>query len=175
MKEKSLIENYISQDYPNYYMGFRDDLQTKGFRFLGSGSFRAALIRRGIVIKVPINHDGLLDNIMEARAYRQYKSRPTHTGIQLAPCRLLPNGCLMMVYVEPEWRSGTREEYYGDDADWVCQIDSEQVGMHAGRLVAYDYAIDLFERIEWEKELGLKTSWFQTSYRYMSLQKQYGQ
>lgn len=173
MKEKLLIERYVSDDYYTHYMNFRNELKNKGFCFLGRGSFRSVFDRKNVVIKVPNNLDGLLDNIMEARAYRQYKNRPTRTVIQLAACRLLPNGCLMMVLVDRGFRDSGID--IKSHREWIEQIDSEQVGVRAGRLVAYDYAIDLFERIEWEKELGLKTSWFQTSYRYMSLQKQYGQ
>src|SRR5208282_6466306 len=73
----------------------------KGRRFVrvGQGCFREVFHRKGVVVKVPFTTDGITDNRIEAAAWRHYRNNPTNRQLILAPCRLLTNGCLMMVAV----------------------------------------------------------------------------
>lgn len=138
---------------------FIADLQNAGFQYLGTGSFRTVYARGNVVIKIPIVNDGFIDNLIEHTAYHHYFSRPTRQRIRLAPCRLLRNGCLMMRKVVWE------EHHYHNTRmpKWVDLIDGSQVGPYKGKIVAYDYALDLIERFKWEKELGIKSKWFHSS------------
>lgn len=140
------------------YSKFTESIGARKFTYLGAGSFREVYARRNIVIKIPMTTDGLNDNIIEARAWKKYKNKPTSMGAYLAPCRLLPNGCLMMVKVNDEF---TDEEYKKlDDLSWTSDIDAQQVGKYKNKIVAYDYALDTKERYEWEKEFEVKSEFF---------------
>jgi hypothetical protein len=148
----------IADDIPDYvYRDFINRLEEKGFEYLSHGSFRRVWERGNIVVKVPDNHDGLIDNRVEAHAWRIYRNRPSKMGIVVAPCRLLPNGCLMMVKVEDGFGSVPVP-------DWSDMIDHDQVGVYKGRAVAYDAALDLHERLEWEKEWGVESIFFHSEY-----------
>ena len=127
---------------------FEGFLQTSGFHYLNSGSFRDVYSRKGIVVKVPSSPEGLRHNIFEAYIYRKFRNTPTTRGALFAPCRLLGNGCLMMVTVEfyPE---GERKP------DWSNWIDHEQVGFYKGRWVAYDFSIDIGESLEVEASMWM--------------------
>lgn len=117
------------------YERFGEKLIKKGFKRLDCGSYRMVFHRNGIVIKVPHNQDGILDNIVEADAWRTVKNKPTRHGYYLAPCRLLKNKCLMMVYVDVDSE--------GELPSWAFMIDASQVGLYKNRYVAYDYALDV--------------------------------
>lgn len=140
------------------YDDFRQHLIKAGFVKLDAGSFRVSYKRGKIVVKVPRNGDGVLDNRIEARAWRKYKSKPSKRGIQYAPCRLLPNGCLMMVAVETYVDTTSREapEY----PVWGMRVEGEQVGLYRGKWIAYDYAWDVTERFKWEEEWKVKSGHF---------------
>jgi hypothetical protein len=56
-------------------------------------------------------------------------------------------------------------EEYKTIPDWVKMVDADQVGMYKGRVVAYDFALDLEERYKWEQESLLKSDYFQTSWK----------
>jgi hypothetical protein len=130
---------------------FADYLVSVGFRYLNQGSFRQVYERGSVVIKIPVNRNGMIDNRAEARAYQKYKNNPTSKGVYLMPCRLLPNGCLMM----RKFEEGPYQR-----PDWSHLVDGHQLGRYKGRIVAYDYALDLVDRFQWEKEWGIKTSFF---------------
>ena len=66
----------------------------------------------------------------------KYKNNKTPRGLYLAPCRLLHNRCLLMVYVEID-------VYDRKMPKWVRFVDNEQVGIYKDRYVAYDYALDV--------------------------------
>ena len=134
------------------YKDFKKYLRDLGFSYLGEGSFRVAFHQEDKVIKVPITSDGLIDNMVEARAWKKYRNRPTPGGLYLTPCRLLRNGCLMMMKVK-------RDELY-DRPEWAFKIDGYQVGIYKGRYVAYDYALEIPERFEWEKEWKKHSKFF---------------
>lgn len=119
------------------YHNIGKNLLTRGFTCLGSGSFRTTYGRGKIVIKVPRHWDGFDDNIGEAYAWRKYRNNPKEEdGIVFAPCRLLPNGCLMMVMVdvEPDYQALPK---------WASMLDGSQAGYYKGRVVAYDSGCDL--------------------------------
>ena len=131
-----------------------DKLKDSGFTYVGSGMFRAVYMRGGVVVKVPHNKDGYIDNRTEAAAWRKYRNKPTSFGAYIAPCRLLANGCLMMVSVDE-----CAIDYHKLPA-WAKKIDCSQVGMYKGNLVAYDFALDVMEREKWEMEWGTSSKFF---------------
>lgn len=126
------------------YDKFISNLEKMNFEYLGQGSFRMVYKRGKIVIKIPLSVAGLLDNMAEHRAYHTYFSKRTKQGFKLAPCRLLPNGTLMMVAMRFTWDAKLPR--------WATMIDGHQVGQYKGKTVAYDYALNLVERLEWEEE-----------------------
>lgn len=136
------------------YAEFVAHLEKCGFEYLGSGGFRRTYRRKGVVIKVPHVHDGIMDNRVEAAAWRKYKSKPTDLGVYLAPCRLLPNGCLMMVALNM-W------DWAKEKPEWARKIDSSQIGMRNGKALAYDYGLDVSERAYWEDEWNEYSTFFQ--------------
>jgi hypothetical protein len=144
-------------DTANRFANFVEQLEAAGFEHIGFGSFRQTFMRGNIVVKVPRNPDGITDNMMEAMAWRKYKSKPTDQGIYLAPCRLLPNMCLMMVAVDDSLD-------YDEKPAWAACIDCKQVGKYKDRVVAFDYALDLTERHRWERELNIEWSFFQDTW-----------
>jgi hypothetical protein len=134
------------------YESFEKHLLKLKFELIDSGCFREAYLRDEIVIKVPTCTDGIIDNIMEAWAYKKYKNNPTNLGIFLAPCRLLPNNTLMMRTVNIDDEEPLPK--------WAKEVDTYQVGIYNGRYVAYDYALDLTERAKWEDKLGMRSEFF---------------
>lgn len=124
------------------HLEFAKHLIEQGYKYLGSGTYRNTFINEkgNFLIKIPKNHEGTEDNKREARAYKNSWNKPYLTGYQsgmkLAPCRLLPNGCLLMVVVDIKVN-------YDDLPKWARYIDSAQVGMYKNNLVAYDYALDV--------------------------------
>lgn len=104
-------------------------------KHLATGRHRAVyLLTSGkYVIKIPIDDYGYSDNILEA-------SRSKKDGWllkeQMARCKLLRNGCLIMEYVRLP-----SEKEYNELPKWTDGVDCRQVGYTIdGRLVAYDYA-----------------------------------
>lgn len=140
-----------------YFDSFIDSLELRGWQWIGRGSFRKVYAKDSWVIKVPLGMDGRMDNLVEARAWKKYRSNPTSLGFKVAPCRLLSNDCLLMVKME----SINRDTYVSPRINNRATVDNDQVGMYKGQLVAYDYALDIPERISWEQELGLRSTFFQ--------------
>ena len=142
------------------YESFLVSLEKRGFVYLGRGDFRRVYCRDKVVVKIPSSRHGAIDNYMEARAWHKYRNNPTPIGASLAPCRLLPNWCLMMMTVE----TYSREE--SSRFGWSRDIDKSQVGLYKGRVVAYDYALNLTERLSWERELKIakESSFFQAEW-----------
>lgn len=136
------------------YDAMTDEVKNAGFSYVGAGMFRTVYIRDKVVIKVPHNQDGFIDNRTEAAAWRKFRNNPTPFGVHLAPCRLLPNGCLMMMAVDTDYGE------FSDLPGWARSVDCSQVGFYKERLVAYDYALDVLEREEWEKEWGTASKFF---------------
>lgn len=120
----------------DYYHQYEDVLHKAGFSYLGVGAYRVAFRRNNIVVKIPQSYSGLIDNIYEAYAYRKYRLQPGFNGEVYAPCRLLPNACIMMPFVH-------RITTASDLPEWSKWIDGQQVGMFNGRIVVYDSACDI--------------------------------
>jgi hypothetical protein len=143
--------NYF-KDSDDPYVDFINHLYDVGFEEIDSGSYRTAFMRGNVVIKVPLSEEGLIDNWVEAKGWKTYRHRATRNRIRLAPCRLLPNGCLMMVKVDVSWCDSF--------PPWTELVEGGQVGTYKGRVVAYDYALDLVERFRWEKEWKVQSEFF---------------
>ena len=152
--------NLLDEEVVEFYIDFTKSILDAGLERKGRGSFRRAFKRKNSIIKVPLNADGVVDNLMEAKAYRFYKNNPTSLGIQLAPCRLLPNYSLLMPYA-----AHLNFDEYNTMPEWVEMVEGDQVGMYRGRVVAYDYALDLQERYAWEKESLIKSDYFQNHWK----------
>jgi len=148
-------ENY-DQEYEDHYSSFVKLLESIGFHYVGSGSFRHVYCRKNIVIKIPRNYNGEIDNIMEAKAYRKYKNGPTNLGLYLAPCRMLRDKCLMMMKVNTFMIEGEYPDWANYD-----NIDHRQVGQYRNRIVAFDFALNLSERLDWENSEGFTGTFFQ--------------
>lgn len=119
------------------YDGFEKYLIAKGFQYIDSGCFRNVFQRGKVVVKIPQSYCGFEDNVGEAYAYNRYRKEADVRGNYYAPCRLLSNGCLMMVYVEhASWHPEDRPE-------WVDNIDGFQCGYFKGRIVSYDSGCDI--------------------------------
>jgi hypothetical protein len=142
----------------HHYHQFISDLNSKGFEHIGNGSFREGFARKKIVIKVPRNWDGIIDNITEAFAYSKYRERPTSRNIYLAPCRLLPNLSLMMVKVN----------FYSDETPfWTKNLIDGQYGLYKKKFVSYDYAFEVVERFDIEKMLKVKSVAWHNEFAYL--------
>lgn len=146
------------EKYRAHFKTFIRKIESAGFEIIGNGGFRDTYQRKGVVIKIPRNRDGEIDNIVESTAWHKYKSSVTSLGIYLAPCRILHNGCLMMATVKllPNFESCPK---------WVKGMhDGWQVGTYKDRIVAYDYALEIAERTEWEDEWGFHSDFFQKEF-----------
>lgn len=134
MSQPRLSQPFYNRDL---YDSFEQYLLAHGFRYIDSGCFRNVFQRGKVVIKIPQSYCGFEDNIGEAYAYNRYRKEADARGNYYAPCRLLSNGCLMMVYVErASWDPGNRPE-------WVDNIDSFQCGYFHDRVVCYDSGCDI--------------------------------
>lgn len=101
-----------------------------GLHFIGEGHDRT-VFRHGerFVVKVPKGDHGIYANLLEASRFRRRKD---WQPINLARCRMLRNGWLLMEYAEPL--------PYSEHPKWADFVDCQQVGRtHDGRIVAYDY------------------------------------
>lgn len=47
-----------------------------------------------------------------------------------------------------------------DRPDWSEKIDGAQVGIYKGKYVAFDYALEIVERLQWEREWGKRSIFF---------------
>lgn len=156
LKEYNRGDSY-SFNFYDYYQTFTDRLSELKFTKLEYGDFRSVWVRGNIVIKIPLSMDGAIDNLMEAKAWKKYRNRKAKLGIYLAPCRILPNCALMMVKVKTKF---SRKK----TPSWAQMIDNEQIGIYKKRFVCYDYALDIPDRLTWEKEWNITDTFFQTSY-----------
>lgn len=149
------IDDYhkIDIDDVAVYRDIINKLKSIGFVYVGHGMFRTVYMRGNVVVKIPHDISGQIDNRTEARAWKIYRDKATSLGIFLAPCRLMSNGCLMMVTVDTN--VGKMNLPY-----WTNIVDSYQVGIYKNRVVAYDYALDIIEREQWENEWRTYTDFF---------------
>lgn len=133
------------------YHSFEANLRSIKFQYVGAGAFRRAWKRKNTIIKVPHNSVGYCCNIWEAYAYRKYRNASAYNGEVYAPCRLLPNACLMMPLVQMV--------DYNKLPMWCSYIDGMQCGLYHGRVVAYDSAADIIgedrqEALMWALDLS---------------------
>lgn len=139
--------------YPRFE-NFEKKLLDAGFYDWSKGGFRRVYRRGSIVIKVPINGDGVVDNIVEALSWKKYGNKPTNRYIYLTPCRLLPNLCLMMKKID----------YLNSEPAWRKNLTDPQVGSYRGRDVVYDYAFEVTERNDIEDELGVESEFWNSDF-----------
>lgn len=105
-----------------------ETLTANGYTIAGTGSKRAAYLSpcKKHVIKVPINHIGIMENYLE---HRKYSDSCLVSRSKLAKCMLAKN-LIIMEYITP-----TSETL----PMWCDEFDN-QVGYNSkGALVAYDY------------------------------------
>lgn len=121
MPRPRVIRRYRKDGTPTYHL--------RGHKFLGVGRNRIAFRRGDVVVKVPSNSAGHMDNYLEAARWRPWSAMGE---AQYARCRLLRNGWLVMVYAEPM--------QIADMPDWADFVDCRQVGRtRQGKVVAYDF------------------------------------
>jgi hypothetical protein len=111
--------------------------------FLGYGRHRVTWGHGRYVYKLPMGGEGMQANQREAESFKLGRWHKAawleRLGIagtpQMARCRLLKTGVLVMEAVTPgtKWDAST--------PDWARYVDCGQVGTtRKGKLVAYDYA-----------------------------------
>lgn len=156
-----MIKNKVMPTYDEEKMdAFELNIGQMGFHKCGAGSFRRVFKRGNVVIKIPKSNSGLIDNLFEAYAWKTLRNKPSEIGVVCAPCRILSNGCLMMVVVEDYDITDDNGAYKVPRPAWVEELDQEQAGLYKGQWVAYDYALDLVERHEWEDAYEAHESFF---------------
>lgn len=146
--------DYAGKEVSENYVEFINHITKAGFEQIDSGSFRNVFARKNIVIKVPMNSDGEIDNRVEAAVWKKYKNNPTDRGIYLAPCRLLPNGCLMMGKCKFDYTEAEITERWSH-GHWSSKVEGNQIGKYRNRMVAYDYALNVSERLTLEEAWGV--------------------
>lgn len=122
----------------NFSFEIAEQLTSNNWKYIGSGRHRKVYKKGDVVLKIPVNLDGVEANVMERKLYLSRRKE----GI-FAPCRLLSNGCLMMVAL-----SNTLDccDYDKNYPSWVQELnDGPQIGIDRnGRLLAYDYAEEYY-------------------------------
>lgn len=132
------------------YLLFEKHLQSKGWKFIMCGRHRSCYVRGNVVIKIPhfmepVLYTGIDANRKEYILYRKFRSHhDPRNGARYAPCRLLPNGSLMMRAVKDCFDDSRYED---DQKSWTLPgwcydlKDGPQVGTDKnGIVMAYDYA-----------------------------------
>jgi hypothetical protein len=111
---------------------FENVLCKQNWIFLGSGCSRRVWQRKNVVIKIPYNEKGVIDNKKE---YSIYKT--THDK-KYAPCRLTINNCLIMrkLFLNIECLDENNLP------KWIFDLkDDLQIGIdNKGNILIYDYA-----------------------------------
>lgn len=122
-----------TRDYDYSFFGkIEKELDSVGFEEIGDGCSRRGYRRGNVVVKIPTNYWGIRHNIAEAYGYRKFRNEPDGYGRVYAPSRMLPSGCLMMVFVDEDAVPINELPY------WVQTMDGYQAGKYKGRIVAYD-------------------------------------
>lgn len=115
-------------EYLERYKDFIVYLEQVGFEYIGHGTTRFVFKRGNYYVKVAFIDAGDLSNYREAKYWHRDRFRKE---IKVAPCRLLPNGALLMVKVEIV-------DYVYELCPWAAYVDCGQVGLYKGQFVAYD-------------------------------------
>jgi hypothetical protein len=97
------------------------------------GRHRVVFESRHVVFKLPRNHEGILDNEREARAFRRRHAK----SIAMAPCRLVPWADFPVLAMRKLDLRGSIK----DMPSWASWVDCAQLGRdRRGVWLAYDYA-----------------------------------
>jgi len=120
---KNLIPRYIGKEK-----------RCEAWEYVGQGRHRKVYKRGGVVLKIPMNLGGAEANIKERQLYISRRKE----GI-FAPCRLLKNGCLMMVALT---NTCSCDDYNENHPLWIKNLlDGPQIGTDRnGKTLVYDYA-----------------------------------
>lgn len=105
------------------------------------GRNRRVFLMRGYVIKVPLNYEGIDDNLHEGKQRRPAGPLGEYETIY-ARTRLVHHHDIPVLLMErvTHATSAALDAYFGKIPSWVYGIDCCQVGFTKdGRLVAYDY------------------------------------
>lgn len=104
------------------------------------GRNRLVFFSKFVVIKIPLNEDGITDNeyessVMGGKAFTKIWVKPEYNTYPNTKFLELDGlWCVMMKKVKPTYES------YDELPNWVGFIDCGQVGYdRSGKLVAYDY------------------------------------
>jgi hypothetical protein len=129
-------------------------MREMGFCYVHAGRTRWTFLAPTAtkVYKIPRSNSGIRCNKWEAKYYNKRDKLKEDWQKNLARCKLMKNGILVMEHVIPVQLEcyGTRDlwdadfDYDGVEAfglpDWITMIDCEQVGRNKnGDLLMYDY------------------------------------
>lgn len=103
---------------------------------VGAGRHRVGFKKGNVIVKVPKNDMGMIDNEKEYRLYRQGQKKPKKY-LPMAKNKILYIQGVPILYIEKLDISDRLEKY----PRWAEQIDSLQVGKDKkGKWKAFDYA-----------------------------------
>jgi hypothetical protein len=113
------------------------------WKFVGAGRTRIAVRRGNHVIKIPLNIDGIDDNLREAYIFA-HRSSTAWSWARFARCKMVKGThLLMMVYARCVVQGRTDDQgtvLAQSLPGWASNVDCRQVGFtRQGELVAYDY------------------------------------
>lgn len=106
---------------------------------VGAGRHRVGFSKGNVVVKVPKNDMGMMDNEREYRMYRESIQKPKRHR-PLARNKLIMIDDIPVLYIE---KLDIEPNVYkhGPQPTWADEIDSQQVGVdRKGKWKAYDYA-----------------------------------
>ncbi len=134
-KESCFDESLISEDVLNYWI-------KKGFKKTGrngAGRFTLFHSKKKLVVKIPWNGGGIIDNILEFDIWNNRKDY----FFKPAACRLLSDYSLLMEKVQCSFDSAPK-----NIPDWGhCLVDGPQGGMNkSGEWKVFDYANEHWSR-----------------------------
>lgn len=120
------------------------------FELLGIGRHREVYLlpSKKFVIKIPINNDGILDNLTEYKYWKNRAAIKKYYDADLARCRLYQGSTsqdklLLMEFIEII--KNPRDLPYNTLPNWAWDVDGIQVGYNRQRhIVAYDYGSQLW-------------------------------
>lgn len=131
-KQTPFIKSSREVDYFKLLSYFTDRYGPK----IGAGRHRVGFARGNVVVKVPKNDQGMIDNIREYNMYQRSLKDPKGYH-PMARNKLLYVDDVPILYIEKLDVSDRLENY----PPWAEEIDSLQVGRDKkGKWKAFDYA-----------------------------------
>ena len=130
----SVFDDFNEKEYRSY-LQIKNSL-SKDWKYVGYGRHRKVYKRNGVVLKVPYTPGGAKANQDEYLLYRKVKSK------RFAPCRLLKNGCLMMLAVNPIDECDPVQAEHIPKWAWDLE-DGPQIGFRKSKILIYDYADEI--------------------------------